>query len=368
LQLLLSEVYFPKFNLEEVDAKPMIPVLANKCGYEIVLTGHPNYLYVSICYLVNHGVKIAAIVHDKLSKAQFYGISTTNFNDFLEKHNKNGSKTLVLWCHNKKNFENSEVIIDMYRRVGCNIQFFDIYYSYVSYAHYIKRHAHEIINFYDTLADVRSKMLFTDWIDCILHEKYPARQDLWSYNETKYADPSVMRLTEDEHIVNIGGNKGDTFANFVNDGVPFKKFYCIEGADHMWTAAQNFYTMLSPDLQSKIEWINLFVDDINTIDCILGDQIVTNIALDVEGLELNLLNGGKKIIETYRPVLSISFYHKPEDLVELPNFVYKLKDYKYYLRKYVGLRIGEMKAEMILYAVPYERLCNAEVLEESSMY
>ena len=43
--------------------------------------------------------------------------------------------------------------------------------------------------------------------------------------------------------------------------------------------------------------------------------------LDVEGYEENVLNGAKNIIKKDRPVLALSAYHKPTDMVRLPELI-----------------------------------------------
>lgn len=72
--------------------------------------------------------------------------------------------------------------------------------------------------------------------------------------------------------------------------------------------------------------------------CCMDDVIsepVTFIKLDIEGSELNALLGAKRIIESYKPKLAISIYHKAEDIWELPKLISNIRsDYKFYLRHY----------------------------------
>lgn len=83
------------------------------------------------------------------------------------------------------------------------------------------------------------------------------------------------------------------------------------------------------------------------IDDIVGEDKVTFIKLDVEGAELKALQGAERTIRRYRPRLAVSIYHKPEDVIEIPEYILSLhEDYRLYIRHY------QMSAcETILYAV-----------------
>lgn len=57
---------------------------------------------------------------------------------------------------------------------------------------------------------------------------------------------------------------------------------------------------------------------------------VNLIKLDVEGAEMNVLNGAKDSILKWRPKIAVSIYHRKEHLLEIPEFLLSLhKDYKF---------------------------------------
>lgn len=71
------------------------------------------------------------------------------------------------------------------------------------------------------------------------------------------------------------------------------------------------------------------------IDSVVGDDKVTFIKMDVEGSELQSLKGAQKTIRKNRPRLAISVYHRPEDLVEIAEYILELNpEYQFILRQY----------------------------------
>ena len=82
-------------------------------------------------------------------------------------------------------------------------------------------------------------------------------------------------------------------------------------------------------------------------DIIDKTEKVSLIKLDIEGAELKALEGAEKIIRRDRPRLAICIYHKPEDIIEILNYILSIHDdYKLYIRHY---RLNEL--ETVVYAV-----------------
>ncbi|MFH0712175.1 MAG: FkbM family methyltransferase [archaeon] len=87
------------------------------------------------------------------------------------------------------------------------------------------------------------------------------------------------------------------------------------------------------EFQSKKDWKNEPVEVIRLDDCKLGK--IDFIKIDTEGFEANVLRGAMKKIKKYKPILSFSAYHKPEDKKELPELVNSIRlDYKIELNKF----------------------------------
>ena len=87
--------------------------------------------------------------------------------------------------------------------------------------------------------------------------------------------------------------------------------------------------------------------EVESIDNVLKGEKATFIKMDIEGAELDALKGAVHTIQTYRPKLAISIYHKPEDLVEIPLYLMEIMpDYQFYIRHYTT-----WLEETVLYAI-----------------
>lgn len=85
---------------------------------------------------------------------------------------------------------------------------------------------------------------------------------------------------------------------------------------------------------------------IQSIDNIIKDE-VNLIALDIEGEEINALNGSRQVIKNYHPKLAISVYHKVEHYLEIPLLIKSFsEEYKLYFRQH-----SAAPAESVMYAV-----------------
>lgn len=74
---------------------------------------------------------------------------------------------------------------------------------------------------------------------------------------------------------------------------------------------------------------------VRSIDSVLNGGRATFIKMDIEGAELSALMGAKKTIQTYKPKLAISLYHKKQDIIDIPLWIHQtMPEYKFYLRHY----------------------------------
>ena len=84
------------------------------------------------------------------------------------------------------------------------------------------------------------------------------------------------------------------------------------------------------------------------LDQIIKQEHVSFIKMDIEGAELKALHGARRTIAENKPLLAICVYHKPEDFVEIAEYIKSIEpEYKLYLRQY-----GTLPYSTILYAIP----------------
>jgi methyltransferase FkbM-like protein len=73
-----------------------------------------------------------------------------------------------------------------------------------------------------------------------------------------------------------------------------------------------------------------------TVDALVRDGVIPRVdflKVDVEGADLGVLEGAAETIASQRPRLAIACYHKPGDLVVIPDFMAALGvDYRWYLQ------------------------------------
>jgi len=78
-----------------------------------------------------------------------------------------------------------------------------------------------------------------------------------------------------------------------------------------------------------------------------GLDSVDFIKMDIEGAEMPALKGAEKSIKRFKPKLAISVYHKPDDMIVIPDYIRSLNpDYEFYLDYYTI--VGH---EIVLYAI-----------------
>ncbi len=73
--------------------------------------------------------------------------------------------------------------------------------------------------------------------------------------------------------------------------------------------------------------------EVDRLDNLFADVSVTYIRMDIEGAEMNALIGAESMVRRLQPKLGIAAYHRPDDLVRIPQHIRTLHaGYRLYLR------------------------------------
>ena len=227
-------------------------------------------------------------------------------------------------------------------------------------------HRLDLMLVYDTLADCQSKFIYKN----IIESRWTKKTDVLSLtcNQNQYFPNDIFTFDENEVFVDGGGFDGDTVEQFIKyTGGSYKHIYSFEPDYDNYCAFLNRkfddkVTIYNSGLyrettrlgfsgkkggSSKVEADGDEVISVCRFDEIdIGDNAVTFVKMDIEGSEMDALEGMKETIKKYKPKLAICIYHKFEDLWEIPLFIKELvPEYRLYIRNYTVFL-----DEIVLYA------------------
>ncbi|MDR2917604.1 MAG: FkbM family methyltransferase [Tannerella sp.] len=184
------------------------------------------------------------------------------------------------------------------------------------------------------------------------------------FDSSQYFPDDLINLSQDEVFVDGGGFIGDTTLNFIEKTQnKFKKVHIFEPMQENFEKISHNINTGNTD-PCKINVYNaglsssekeVFFDQTGSsaakidkkgnvpaklvsLDKYVPEEErkeITYIKLDVEGAELDALEGMRETISKYKPKLAICIYHKPTDLWKIPLFIHKLNpSYKLYIRQH----------------------------------
>ncbi|MCR5208247.1 MAG: FkbM family methyltransferase [Eubacterium sp.] len=220
---------------------------------------------------------------------------------------------------------------------------------------FIKENEEKFDRVYSLLADEESKRVYLD----ILNFKVSGRLDylLSSFCDKSEVYRDILRLTDNENIIDLGAYDGDTIREFLSaaggsydyitalepDEKNFKKL--LKNTEEMfnisclnmgaWDKKDTLIFSKKAGRNSRLsgEGVSVEVIDVDSLEL-----APTFIKMDIEGSELKALCGLERTIKKYSPKLYLCAYHRNEDLFTLPLKINELDGgYKIYFRhsKYI---------------------------------
>jgi len=171
--------------------------------------------------------------------------------------------------------------------------------------------------------------------------------------------------------VDAGAYNGDSAMLFIERASHYERIYAFEPDPKTFETLQANFSENSKVIpvragigaRKSIERFRsdssraaLFADDgdieveITSIDEYFGDDAVTYIKMNIEGLELDALNGARAVIGKHHPFLAIAAYHAPNHLWKVPRIITELSPgYRLFLRQH---DVGSV--ETVIYGVPVD--------------
>jgi len=194
------------------------------------------------------------------------------------------------------------------------------------------------------------------------------------YEPAQYFPPDIIQLSDHESFVDVGAYDGDTILQFLQASK--NKFNQIHGFEldqsnfiklkdtidqnsnknsisvyNMGAWDSNGIISYQPGLTQSTIGKGVSSGSVVRLDDILNEKDVTYIKMDIEGAEINALNGAEKIIRQSKPKLAICIYHHISHLWEIPLLIHKmLPEHHIYLRHHTRLEY-----ETVCYAIPCTR-------------
>lgn len=202
-------------------------------------------------------------------------------------------------------------------------------------------------------------------------------------DEHQYFPDDLINLDPEEVLLDAGAFTGDTLASFLAHGQGcFREAHCFEPDGESFARLQQRIADLGPELSGRIHAYNLALGleprevPFSSTGCV-GNSIfgsageetmqvaninqvlprstldrLTFVKMDVEGAEMELLRSLEVQIRESAPLMAVCVYHRPEDIVEIPAYLHRLRpDYHLFLRHHSNCR-----CETVLYAIPPDRL------------
>jgi FkbM family methyltransferase len=214
------------------------------------------------------------------------------------------------------------------------------------------------------------------------HLKWRALGDLGALEppdtEASYFLDSLYSIIPGEVYVDCGAYDGDTAKEVLQRRLDIGSFFAIEADPANFRALKQWTSTLDPETARRILPCNVAVgasrgqlrfnatggegacideDGDVVVDCVPIDELAgeskpTFIKMDIEGFEMDALEGARGVIQKYQPILSICVYHRQSDLWRVPLFIRSLvKDYRMFLRPH-----DVDGWQLVCYAVPPDRL------------
>ncbi len=325
----------------------------------IVLYGMGNGADKIISVLNRYDIKISGVFASDgfVRQKMFHGFKVTDYKTAKETF----GDMIVLVCFGSS----LPHVIANIKRIAAEQELYapdvPVYGDVLFNMEYVKQNKERLQWVYNHLADDTSKKVFENAVMYKLTGKIDYLFDCETPAEEIYEN--ILKFNDNEIYFDLGAYRGDTVAEFLQNVNSYKKIIAVEPD----LKTYNKLCIATQELDNIIN-INAGISDIDgeiffemngsrgsnigkgstvinsvTIDALAKEDTPTYIKMDIEGAENLAINGGADTIIRNKPKMQIAAYHRSEDLILIPELVFKLNpDYKIYLRHFPSLPCWDM--------------------------
>jgi len=242
--------------------------------------------------------------------------------------------------------------------------------------HRILQHADELRAVFKLWADSSSQKEY------LAQLKFRLRMDFDGLpspvDHKQYFPDDLYTILPGEVFVDCGAFDGDTIRDLLQRQENIGEILAFEPDPINFGKLKNYVSSLNTSIQEKIILRQAAIGLCNKkvrfsttgtissrvaesgdleLNCVCLDEQINNcsptlIKMDIEGSEMDALNGGAQVIRKTLPILAVCVYHLPDHLWKIPLMIKKLSDdYRFFLRPH-----DEEGWELVCYAVPIHRL------------
>lgn len=228
----------------------------------------------------------------------------------------------------------------------------------------LEKNKRQYIDIFNRLEDDISKEIYANLLNfrMTLNHKYTLKALELSLKQgiqdfDKIIVDKLMELQGETCFFDVGGYDGKSTVDFIHSVGKYKKIYFFEpDKEIMENTKKRLNTFKNIEYFSAAagnKCAEIYYDDIGggagqvsasggqLVKMVRLDDFVCSsksyVKIDVEGFELSVLEGLEQAIKKYKPILSVSLYHKPSDFHVLIDKVMTLNpNYRVYMRHYTG--------------------------------
>lgn len=326
-----------------------------KTAKPIVLYGMGNGADKIVDWCEEHSVKIAGFfASDEFVRGQvFRGFEVKKYSDIIVEFGEDILVVIAFASERPEVLARFKELAEAHETVAPHLSLFEELET-VSTA-WLAKYEAELQKVYDNLADDVSRETFA----AVLNYKLSGKVEYLFVCDTAREEDLRQLFTfgENEVYMDLGAYNGDTVQEFLNlvDG-KYEHIIAVEPdrrnckklcamAEELgeitvhecgvWSELGELGFSDSGGRQSTFLAVQKKTVPVNSIDNLADGKAVSYIKMDVEGAEVQAIEGGRDVIQKFAPKMFVAAYHYDVDVFRLPLLLWKLvPEYKIFFRKH----------------------------------